>query len=179
MTSHLKRYQRMIRMHDQSPYNPLARMRRFLLLLLAMAAGCAPQQEKISEKEVIATVEGFFEALDVENTDPNMLNRYVTGDFMIYEAGQKMDKEAFMEMADGAPILTTDWELGDFRVSSDYHSAHVSLFNRGTFLVQPDTVRMRLHYQWLESAYLVRENDSLKIKFYFSDNIGVKTDTIP
>jgi hypothetical protein len=43
---------------------------------------------------------------------------------------------------------------------------------------QVDSVKLRLNLQWLESAYLVKENDSLKIKFYFSDNVGRSTDTI-
>lgn len=146
--------------------------------LTLIVVGCAPRQEKISESEVIRTVEGFFEALDVENSNPNLLERYVTDDFLIYEAGQKMNREEFLNLVHGAPILESDWELSDFRVSADNNSAHVSLFNRGNFVFQADSVQIRQHYEWLESAYLVKEEDSLKIKFYFSDNIGVQSDTI-
>ena len=153
-------------------------MKNALFLLLLTVLGCTPKQEPISETDVIRTIEGFFGALDVENTDPRLLDRFTTRDFMIYEAGQKMDKKAFLEMVHGTPLLETEWELGDFRVSADYNSAHASLFNRGRFVIQPDTVRMQLKLQWLESAYLVKENDSLKIRFYFSDRVGMETDTL-
>lgn len=149
---------------------------RLALLLLLM--GCAPGHEEISESDVIRTVEGLFEALDAENTNPRLLDRYITRDFMIYEAGQKMTREEFVEMVNQASLLETDWELSDFRVSTDEHSAHVSLLNEGDFVVQADSVKVRLKYRWLESAYLVREGDSLKIKFYFSDNIGRQSDTL-
>ncbi|MCO5726078.1 hypothetical protein [Robiginitalea marina] len=153
-------------------------MKKPIALLILLALGCAPQPEKVSEAEAIRVVEGFFEALDVDNDDPGLLDRYTTADFLIYEASKKMTKAEFVEFASGSPALETDWELSDFRVSTDYNSAHVSLFNRGTFVGQVDSVKLRLNLEWLESAYLVKENDSLKIKFYFSDNVGRSTDTI-
>jgi hypothetical protein len=153
-------------------------MKEPIAFLLILALGCTPQPEKVSEAEAIRVVEGFFEALDVDNDDPGLLDRYTTADFMIYEASKKMTKAEFVEFASGSPALETDWELSDFRVSTDYNSAHVSLFNRGTFVVQADSAKLRLTPEWLESAYLIKENDSLKIKFYFSDNVGMATDTI-
>ena len=153
-------------------------MKKTLALLLLLALGCAPKQEPILESEVVRTIEGFFEALDAENTNPGLLDAYVTPDFIIYEASQKMDLEQFKDFVQGASALETDWELSDFRISTDANSAHASFFNSGNFVVQQDSVRLRLQIQWLESAYLVRKGDSLKIKFYFSDNIGVETDTL-
>lgn len=154
-------------------------MKKPIALLVMIAMGCAPQPEKIAEAEAIRVVKGFFEALDADNTDPDLLNRYTTEDFTIYEASEKMNRTEFKEFASGVPALETDWELSDFRVSTDYNSAHISLFNRGTFVVLADSVKLRHNLEWLESAYLVKENDSLKIKFYFSDNVGSATDTIP
>jgi hypothetical protein len=153
-------------------------MKEPIAFLLILALGCTPQPEKVSEAEAIRVVEGFFEALDVDNDDPGLLDRYTTADFLIYEASKKMTKAEFVEFASNSPALETDWELSDFRVSTDYNSAHVSLFNRGTFVVQADSAKLRLTPEWLESAYLIKENDSLKIKFYFSDNVGMATDTI-
>jgi len=161
------------------PYNLLSSpVKTVIALLIFLAVGCAPRQEPITETEVIRTVEGFFQALDVENTDPALMDRYITGDFLIYEAGQKMNREEFKAFAQGSAAIETDWELSDFRISTDEHSAHASFFNRGNFVIQEDSVRVRLRIEWLESAYLIRKGDSLKIKFYFSDNIGVKSDTI-
>ena len=154
-------------------------MKTATLFLLLLAVGCTPKQEPITESEVIRTVEGLFEALDVENTNPDLLDTYVTPDFIIYEAGQKMDLETFKAFAGSSTALETDWILSDFRISKDDHSAHASFFNRGTFLVQPDSVRVRVQLEWLESAYLIRDGEALKIKFYFSDRVGMQSDTIP
>jgi hypothetical protein len=37
------------------------------VLLLLLVFGCAPKQESITKTEVISTIEGLFEALDVTN----------------------------------------------------------------------------------------------------------------
>ena len=149
-----------------------------MLVLLVICIGCSTQPEPVSEKDAIKTVEGFFDALDVENNDPTLIDKYVTHDFMLYEIGKKMTKEEFIEFVSGLPIIKSDWKLSDSRISTDINSAHISLHNTGVFLLQIDTLTIQQEYKWLESAYLVKELDSLKIKFYFSDNISVKTDTI-
>ena len=148
----------------------------FLIILLL--AACHPEQEKITETEVVSTIEGLFEALDVENTNPKLLDQYIARDFVIYEDGQKMSREEFKSFVSETTILKSDWELTDFSVSTDHNSAHVRLLNLGEFIIQPDSVQIRIKLKWLESAYLVRERDSLKIKFYFSDNIGRESETI-
>ncbi len=153
-------------------------MKKIATFFILIAIGCAPQQEKISESDVIKTVEGFFEALDVENNNPDLLDNYVTQDFILYEVGRKMNKDEFVELVSGFPLIESDWELSDFRISTDFNSAHISLFNTGNFVLQTDSAKMQQKYEWLESAYIVREEDKLKIKFYFSDNISVETDTI-
>lgn len=153
-------------------------MKKITAFLILIALGCAPRQEMISESDVINTVEGFFEALDVENNNPDLMDNYVTRDFMLYEAGIKMNKEEFMEFVSGLPIIESDWELSDFRISTDNNSAHISLFNTGNFVLQTDSTKIRTKYEWLESAYMVKVEDKLKIKFYFSDNISMESDTI-
>ena len=153
-------------------------MKKIATFFILIAIGCAPQQEKISESDVIKTVEGFFEALDVENNNPDLLDNYVTQDFILYEVGRKMNKDEFVEFVSGFPLIESDWELSDFRISTDINSAYISLFNTGNFLLQTDSAKIQQKKEWLESAYIVREEEKLKIKFYFSDNISVETDTI-
>ena len=110
-------------------------MKKIATLFILIAVGCTPQQEKISESDVIKTVEGFFEALDVENNNPDLLDNYVTQDFILYEVGRKMNKDEFVEFVSGFPLIESDWELSDFRISTDFNSAHISLFNTGEFCV--------------------------------------------
>lgn len=153
---------------------------RTLMLFLAVAfISCAPKQMNIEEAEVQGVVEGFFKALDVENNDPNLLDEYVTNDFIIYEAGKKMSREEFKEFISGpSQVSKSEWVLSDLRISTDVNSAHASLLNNGTFEVNMDSFKVQYNYEWLESAYLVKVENKLKIKFYFSDNIAVRTDTI-
>jgi hypothetical protein len=153
-------------------------MKNIAFLIILLLAACQPEQEKITETEVVSTIEGLFEALDVENTNPMLLDHYITRDFVIYEDGQKMSREEFMSFVSETTILKSEWELTDFSVSTDHNSAHARLLNLGEFVIQPDSVQIRIKLKWLESAYLVKERDSLKIKFYFSDNIGRESDTI-
>ncbi|NOY47090.1 MAG: hypothetical protein GXO84_02565 [Chlorobi bacterium] len=153
-------------------------MKKFTIFFVLIALGCSPQQEKISESDVIKTIEGLFKAIDVENNNPDLLDNYVTKDFILYENGKKMNKKEVVEFVSEFPFTESDWELSDFRISTDINSAHISLFNTGNFVLQTDSVQMQQKYEWLESAYLVKEKDTLKIKFYFSDTISEETDTI-
>ena len=68
----------------------------FFVIMLCLAA-CTPSTTAITEEEVVETLNGFFDALDVENDDPNLIDTYVTEDFLIYEAGKIMNKAEFTE----------------------------------------------------------------------------------
>ena len=153
-------------------------MKKILPFIILTVMGCSTQQVKITDSDVIKTVEGLFEAIDAENENPKLIDNYVTKDFILFEADRKMNKEEFLEFVSGFPIIESDWELSDFRISTDVNSAHISLFNTGHFVLQTDSIKMKQKYEWMESAYLVREENKLKIKFYSSDNISVVTDTI-
>jgi Domain of unknown function (DUF4440) len=153
-------------------------MKKLIPLFILNTVACAPPQEKISDAEVIKIVEGFFDALDVENTNPELLNDYVTDDFIIYEAGKKFTKDEFLELISRSPLTESDWELSDFRISVDNNSAHASFFNKGRFVIKTDSSENVLNFEWLESSYLVKEGDKLKIKFYFSDNITPKPEAM-
>lgn len=145
--------------------------------LLALMS-CSSQKKEIKEAEVINTIEGFFAALNVNNNDPDLMSRYVTDDFIIYEAGQKMSKQKFNDFVSWPDNMKqTTWELSDFRISIEGNTAHASLLNDGTFTSETDSLQFARKIQWLESAYLVTVNDSLKIKFYFSDRVKASTDT--
>jgi hypothetical protein len=153
-------------------------MKKITPLLILLIIGCSSQQTSISEADVIETLEGLFEAIDVENKNPNLIDNYVTQDFILYEDGKKMDKDEVLEFVSGFPMTKSDWELDDFRISTDINSAHVSLFNTGIMVIQSDSAKVQQKFEWLESAYMVKEDNKLKIKFYFSDNISIVTDTI-
>ena len=49
----------------------------------------------MAEQQIIQTMERFFEVLDVDNYEQNLLEEVVTEDFKIFEAGEVMDIERF------------------------------------------------------------------------------------
>ena len=149
-----------------------------LACILFFVLGCEPKQFTITEAEVIETIEGLFKALDMDNNDLKLWDNYVTPDFIIYEAGQKMTKQEFIDFVNWpATMKETNWALSDFRISIDQNAAHASLLNKGTFISENDSLRFTRNLEWLESAYLIKEGEVLKLKFYFSDRIKATTDT--
>ena len=54
------------------------------------------------------------------------------------------------------------------------NSAHITLEHTGEFELKKPTPEgiTQLSYEWLESAYLIKENGKLKFKFYFSEQIN-------
>ena len=81
--------------------------------------------------------------------------------------------EQFFQYVDSQPApISTDWELSNYTVSTDENSAHVHYSNRGTFVMTDDQGNKNpVTIEWLESAYFVREDGELKLKFLQSDDI--------
>ena len=68
-------------------------------------------------------------------------------------------------------LVSTEWKFSDIRVSTDYNSAHISYINDGSFLSKDGTT---IKSKWLETGYMVKTPNGLKMKFMFSDNIERK-----
>ena len=68
--------------------------------------------------------------------------------------------------------LTTDWVLSIFVVSIDENSAHVSYINDGVFKTIDNELVIS---NWLESVYLIKEKEELKLKFLQSDLVSRET----
>ena len=77
-------------------------------------------------------------------------------------------------------IISTNWELSNFTVSIDDKSAHVHYLNQGRFLMLDSLEQEQIiNIEWLESAYFVKQNGSLKLKFLQSDDITKDNSTTP
>ena len=139
--------------------------------------GCTVSSTKnseMAEQQVIQVMERFFEILDVDNYERNLLEEVVTEDFKIFEAGEVMDIEqfhAFVTHVDPnvAPLSATSWTLSNFDISLDNDSAHVSYINRGVFK-HGDEMTAKLH--WMESAYLIKQAGGYKIRFLNSNVVS-------
>ena len=116
---------------------------------------------------VYDALRNFYNVLDVKNYDIEKLKEIVTDDFLVFEAAEKMDLNAFHiflthKDPNAEPLTHTNWQLSETRVSLDEGSAHVSYVNRGTFV---HGTSLRVTIEWLESAFLIRKDNNFKIKF--------------
>ena len=130
--------------------------------------------EAISEEEVIAKVNQFFELLDIEVYKKEKVLAILTNDFQIFEMGKAWDMNEFDEFLQEASktTISTDWILTNFVVSIDENSAHVSYTNDGVFKTIDNELVIS---NWLESVYLIKEKEELKLKFLQSDLVSRET----
>ena len=129
------------------------------------------ENQTVTEEEVMTVFHDMFYALD---NDLGSYSNYVTDDFLIYEIGRTFTLVEFLEFVKGFGKFESNRTFKNFRVDLDKNSAHVSLEHTGEFTLESPTPEGEtyLYYEWLESAYLVRENGKLKFKFYFSQQVN-------
>ena len=157
-------------------------MKRLLQMIGALAVSCAATvsiaETRPDAVSAVETLEGFFAAFSVEHYPNPEIHDWITDDFLIFEMGQAFDWAsfgAFLDDAGYANWLSTEWRFSDIRVSLSGGAAHISYVNEGEF-VYPDPENpnqlLRESNRWLESVYLVRKDERVKIKFLQSDNVA-------
>ena len=153
-------------------------MKKLLIFLLIPLFSFS--QEQLTEEMIIDHVNEFFNALNIKNYNKTLLSQKVTNDFIIYEMGDKFTLNEFTDFIESAGFLgweSTEWFLSDFTISIDNNSAHASYLNIGVF-VYPNSyapeILLKENKQLLESIFVVREGEDLKIKFLQSDEIYSK-----
>ena len=132
----------------------------------------------ITEQEVKDTILGMFDSFSVESDNINNFKNYVTDDYVLYEIGKVMTADDFIGFAQTFNTIEDDWTISDWNISIDKNSAHAYFKNQGRFVTLNDGKKELLNYDWHESAYLVRQDGKLKIKFYFSDTINQSLKTL-
>ena len=153
-------------------------MKKFLIFLLIPLFSFS--QERLTEEMIIDHINEFFSVLNIKNYNKDLLSHTVTSDFIIYEMGDKFTLNEFTDFIESAGYLgweSTEWFLSDFTISIDSNSAHASYLNTGVFIYPnpyASDILLKENKQWLESIFVVREGEDLKIKFLQSDEIYSK-----
>ena len=153
-------------------------MKKIIFTVIVLLNFSCNNSNEISEQEVKDTILGMFNSFSVESNDKNTFYNYVTDDYVLYEMGKEMNAAEFLEFASTFNIIEDDWEITNWNITIDKESAHAHFKNKGRFVTLNDGKKTLLNYQWLESAYLVKIEDKLKIKFYFSDVVNLSSEEI-
>jgi hypothetical protein len=151
-------------------------MRNLCLLSLLLLTVSCNQSVQMTEEAVIAKLQEFFELLDIEQYDKNVLSGIVTDDFHVFEMGQDFTLDTFdaFILETQKTTVSTRWTLSDFVVSIEGQSAHITYFNKGLFETTDQTL---IHSHWMESAYMVVQDDVMKLKFLQSDLVNREVET--
>ena len=147
-------------------------MKKIILLSATILLCNCSNYQRITEQDVKDTILGMFDSFSVESSDKNNFYNYVTDDYLLYEMGRTFNASEFIDFANSFNTIEDDWELSDMKITIDQESAHAYFKNKGRFVTLNDGKKTLLNYEWLESAYMVRVDGKLKIKFYFSDSIN-------
>ena len=147
-------------------------MKKIMILLITLLLNGCTSNQKISEEEVMNTLLGMFDSFSVESSNKENFYNWVTDDYVLYEMGRTFTASEFLEFASSFNTIEDDWELSDMTISIDDKTAHAYFKNKGRFVTLNDGQKTLLNYEWLESAYMVKVDGKLKIKFYFSDAIN-------
>ena len=145
-----------------------------ILILSNLSCNSVDNSLKITEDQVKETVGNFFASIEV-GSELNT-NDYITDDFKIVELGGPYTLDEFWALiaeSQGDNItISRKWDLSNWSISIDVNSAHVSYKNNGTFVTSVDGEEVTTNPVWLESGYLVLENDELKIKYFQSEEVS-------
>ena len=146
-------------------------------ILLILTSNSTAEEFIITDEKAIGKLQEFFELLNIQVYDKENLSKIVTSDFHIFEVGNDFDIDSFDSFINEASEVfnETSWELSDFVVSIDNNSAHVSYLNKGLFKTKQNEL---VHSEWMESVYMVLENDELKLKFLQSDLVNEEIEAI-
>ena len=153
-------------------------MKKIMILSINLLLfGCTSNQ-RITEEDIMNTLLGMFDSFSVESSDKDNFYNWVTDDYLLYEMGKTFTASEFLEFASSFNTIEDDWELSDMKISIDNNSAHAYFKNKGRFVTLNNGQKTVLNYEWLESAYMVKVDGKLKIKFYFSDTINQSSQPI-
>ena len=125
--------------------------------------------QNISEQEANNTLEALFEIVD---NDIDRFGDVVTDDFFIFENSRTYTKDEFVDYVKSFGEFEAKRSFEDDVIDTDQNSAHLSLKQHGEFIVTTPEGKIQMIFDWLESVYMVKEQEQLKVKFYFSEAIN-------
>ncbi|MGB2232484.1 MAG: hypothetical protein ACPH12_06100 [Flavobacteriaceae bacterium] len=147
-------------------------MKKIILTITMSFFMACNMPENISDQEANNTLDTLFEIVD---NDIDRFGDIVTDDFFIFENSRTYTKDEFVDYVKSFGEFEAKRSFEDVVIDTDQNSAHLSLKQHGEFIVTTPEGKIQMIFDWLESVYMVKEQEQLKVKFYFSE---VVNDTI-
>ena len=144
-------------------------MKKLILTITMSFFMACNMPQNISEQEANNTLDTLFEIVD---NDIDRFGDIVTDDFFIFENSRTYTKDEFVDYVKSFGEFEAKRSFEDVVIDTDQNSAHLSLKQHGEFIVTTPEGKIQMIFDWLESVYMVKEQEQLKVKFYFSEAIN-------
>ena len=142
-----------------------------LVFLLCFAFSCQ-QAEEVAEEPVVdvaaekqnveEALRNFYDAASTHNFQG--IRDACTDDFIIFESGQVMNVEDFINFLTSFEGATMTYNLEDVKIDVEGSVAWLTLRSKANVTMG----EQEMNYEWLESAVLKKQEGIWKIAFYHS-----------
>ena len=145
-----------------------------LVFLLCFAFSCQ-QAEEVAEEPVVdvaaekqnveEALRNFYDAASTHNFQG--IRDACTDDFIIFESGQVMNVEDFINFLTSFEGATMTYNLEDVKIDVEGSVAWLTLRSKANVTMG----EQEMNYEWLESAVLKKQEGIWKIAFYHSTTV--------
>ena len=147
-------------------------MRNHLVIILLLFSTLALTQTQ-EEKKVQTTIETMFQNV-FSDLDSSKTSLYFTDDFVLFEDGEISNGNAIEQMVLNLKKQFNDQENKDFKRTNTFDFLKTTVNGNSAWIYYKNSAVFTLngieiaHIDWLESAYLRKENTEWKIQFLHS-----------
>ena len=141
-------------------------MKNLLFVFILFSIGCTkPTSEcvKLDNNEAKQVIVDYYQALSDRNFVA--VKTISTPDFIIYDLGLVWNNDSLINLVKSMPEATFTFEVKEFNFETDCNSVFLNYLNHGIFNINDTT---RLEYHWLESGYVKKVGEELKLNFLHS-----------
>lgn len=131
-----------------------------MILFLVGCAKPTSECEKLDINQSKQVVIDYYQAMSDKNFEA--MKSVSTSDFIIYEDGKIWNNDSLISLISTMPEASVTFDFKDFNFETDCNSAFVYYLNHGVITMNDTT---RIEYHWIESAYIKKFGEELKLDF--------------
>jgi ketosteroid isomerase-like protein len=145
-----------------------------MVLLLCFTFACQKAEEvaeepvvdvEVEKQNVEEVIRNFYDAASTHNFQG--IRDLCTDDFIIFESGQVMNVEDFINFLTPFKGATMTYNLEDIKKNVEDSVAWVTLRSKAKVTMGEQV----MNYEWLESAVLKKQDGIWKVAFYHSTTV--------